>query len=433
MTATRDERLQELFTRTKMGMTPGLELVRELLAALGDPQERFLSVHVAGTNGKGSTCALLEQGLRTLGLKTGLFTSPHLVRVNERIRLNGLPVEEEDLDRWLGQVQEVEPTLSRLPTFFETLTAVAFLAFAHSGVQVAVLETGMGGRLDSTNVVTPLVSVITRVDMDHQQYLGTTLTAIAGEKAGILKPGRPAVIGAQALEAESVLRTRAEALECPLCLAPLTVTISGRKQTLEGQQFHLSTDALEVGRVRTRLMGAYQMENIATAVAALEVAADQLSLPLDADTVKTTLAETCWAARGEVVSIDPPVIVDVAHNPGGAKALSELLIDLFGRKAKGTFVLASMKDKDTDKVLQVLKPHIETVWCVSVESERSRSAEELVDLAAAVGLAAVPKTLEEARALIQSGQVKGGFACITGSVYLAGAWTETGPVHRGEA
>lgn len=425
--------MQDLFTRTKMGMKPGLELVRELLAELGDPQERFLSVHVAGTNGKGSTCAILEQGLREMGLRTGLFTSPHLVTVNERVRLNGQPVENEEFDRWLGQVQEVEGRLSRLPTFFETLTAVAFLGFAESGVQVAVLETGMGGRLDSTNVVTPLVSVITRIDMDHQQYLGSTLTAIAGEKAGILKHGRPAVIGAQALEAESVLRTRAEELECPLRLAPLSVSLSSRVQSLEGQRFSLSTDSIDVGKVRTSLMGEYQMENIATAVAALEVTADELGLTLEAETIKRTLAETRWAARGEVMSLSPAVIVDVAHNPGGARALAELLKELFGRSAKGTLILASMKDKETDTVLKILKPHIETVYCVSVETERSRSAEELADMATRLGIPALPVALASARKRVHSGEIQGDFVCVTGSVYLAGAWAATGQVEKGEA
>lgn len=433
MTATYDSRLSELFARTKAGMKPGLEFMRECLEALGNPQERFLSVHVAGTNGKGSTCAILEQGFRTLGLQTGLFTSPHLVKVNERVRLNGVPVSDENFDRWLSQVQDIEQDLSRLPTFFETLTAVAFLAFAESGVQVAVLETGMGGRLDSTNVVTPLVSVVTRVDMDHQQYLGNTLSAIAGEKAGILKQGRPAVIGAQALEADAVLRSRAESLDCPLCLAPLTVSISGRKQTLEGQRFLLSTDAVEIGRVQTPLMGVYQLENIATAVAALEVAADQLGLPLPAEVLKQTLAEVKWSARAEVLSLDPPVLLDVAHNPGGAAALSELLEEIFGRKAKGTFVLASMEDKETQKVIRILAPWMEQCWCVTVGADRSRLPSDLVAMAAREDVNASEMPLAQAEALVERGEFSGSFACVTGSVYLAGAWLADGPCHRGEA
>jgi dihydrofolate synthase/folylpolyglutamate synthase len=299
-------------------------------------------------------------------------------------------------------------------------------------VQVAVLETGMGGRLDSTNVVTPLVSVVTRVDMDHQKFLGDTLEAIAGEKAGILKPGRPAVIGAQELEAETVLRSRADDLACPLCLAPLTVSISGRKSSPEGQTFHLSTASLDVGKVRTPLLGLYQLENIATAVAALEVIGDQLNLPLDADAVKATLSDVRWAARGEMVSMHPPVMVDVAHNPGGAAALAALLGDVFGKRARGTLVLASMRDKDTEKVLRYLAPFAAEIWCVSVHAERSRSPEELAGLAAAAGLTARAMEVPEARQRVAAGEIAGDFVCVTGSVYLAGAWADPGPRDRGE-
>jgi dihydrofolate synthase/folylpolyglutamate synthase len=413
--------LNELFARTHMGIRLDLSYMHDFLEALGNPQERFLSVHVAGTNGKGSTCAILDQGIREMGLKTGLFTSPHLVKVNERIRVDGEVIGDDVFADLLARVQKLETRLERLPTFFEVLTAVAFLAFAEAGVQVAVLETGLGGRLDCTNVVTPLVSVITRVDMDHQKFLGSTLEKIAAEKAGIIKAGRPVVLGAQALAAEAVVRQRAEDLECVLHLVPLQVSISGRKQSLKGQTFSLSTEEAEYGRVQVPLLGQFQLENISTAVVALEEVARQLTIPLVVKTLKSTLASVRWAARGEVLRVDPPLLLDVAHNPGGAQALAVLLNELFGRKAKGVFVLASMRDKDTEEVIRILKPWMQKVYTVQVSSERSRSAEELCALVRKAGIDAEAVTVDQARVLMRD-QPEAAFGCITGSVYLAGAW-----------
>ena len=418
----RSSRLDRLFARTAMGVKPGLGATRELLAALGDPQERFLSVHVAGTNGKGSVCALLERALREMGPRTGLYTSPHLVRVHERVRIQGDEVSDDLLHHCLDRVEAVEASLSRPPTFFETLTAVGFLAFAESGVQVAVLETGLGGRLDCTNVVTPLVSVITRVDMDHARFLGNTLEAVAGEKAGIIKPGRPAVLGAQALEAEAVLRERADRAGAPLRLAPLEVTVANRRQTLAGQSFALSTPDADYGRVRIPLLGGFQVENAMTALTALECVADELRMRVEPPVLKRAWADVSWRARGEVLCTDPPVLLDVAHNPGGAASLAALLQEVMGRKAKGTFVLASLRDKDLSAILRELAPHMERVFCVAVASERSRTAEEVAAAVAGAGVPAETMTVDEARRRVNAGEVSGGFTCVTGSVYLAGEW-----------
>lgn len=422
MNQNRADRLDRLFARTAMGVKPGLGATRELLAALGDPQERFLSVHVAGTNGKGSVCALLERALREMGLRTGLYTSPHLVKVHERVRMQGELISDELLHGCLDRVEAVEGSLSRPPTFFETLTAVGFLAFAESGVQVAVLETGLGGRLDCTNVVTPLAAVITRIDMDHARFLGGTLEAVAGEKAGILKPGRPAVLGAQPLEAEGVLRERAQEVGASLRLAPLEVTVSNRRQTLEGQSFALSTPEAEYGTVGIPLLGGYQVENVVTALTALECVAGELGMAVGAGMLKRAWAEVSWPARGEVVSADPPVLVDVAHNPGGAEALAGLLREVMGRRARGTFVLASLRDKDLVGVLRPLRPFMEEAFCVSVSSERSRRAEEVAAVVRAAGVPAEAMEVGEARRRVQAGEVSGAFTCVTGSVYLAGEW-----------
>lgn len=428
-----DERLTSLFARTTSGMKPGLGLMRELVEALDHPERSFLCVHVAGTNGKGSVCAMVESVLRQAGLKTGLFTSPHLVRVNERIRVDGLPLPDSGLLSALSRVEEVEGRLSRLPTFFETLTAMAFLAFREEGVQVAVIETGLGGRLDSTNVVEPLVCGITRIDLDHREYLGDTLTLIAGEKAGILKPGRPAVMGQQEPEALEVLRSRAEEHGCPLWDAVSRVVISGRRSGLDGQKFTVCTPDLDVGRVTLPMLGAYQMENLATAVTLSEAVFDQLGLEMQPDLLKKGLSETAWAGRGQVLSVRPPVLLDVAHNPGGALALRELLRDVFGARSKGVMVWSSLRDKEPEAYLKILAPLLSELLCVELQSPRAMSSASLLAVAEKVRIPARACSVAEAR--VRLPQLASGldFGCVAGSVYLAGEWmaqAETDPGER---
>lgn len=430
-TPDREARLARLFARTHAGIKPGLDLMRELLEALGNPQERFLSVHVAGTNGKGSTCAILESLLRHTGLRAGLYTSPHLARVEERIRIQGRMISADRFDAALDAIEAVEDSLSRPPTFFEILTAAAFHAFAEEEIQIAVLETGMGGRLDATNVVTPLVSVITRIDMDHMEYLGATLTAIAGEKAGILKPGRPAVTAPQMEEAEAVLRERAEALGVPRLQSGEHVRISQRTCSLSGQRLHLETPEGDYGKIHLPLLGRFQLDALATALTAYEQVCDVLGIPVDPDTVKLAVAAVEWPARVQVLREEPPVILDVSHNPGGAAALAETLREVFGKKARGRFVAGMMRDKDATGFLRALRPLIAELWCTSIDQPRALSPEEFCGIAACMGIPARVVALAEAKARIAE-KAPGEFTCIAGSVYLAGAWLEDAAVDPGE-
>ena len=322
--------------------------------------------------------------------------------------------------------------MGRLPTFFESLTALAFLAFQESGVQVAVIETGLGGRLDSTNVVEPLVSGITRIDMDHQEFLGDTLVEIAGEKAGIIKPGRPVVFGAQSPEALGVLRSRAEELGCAVWDAPARVEISGRRVGLEGQTVELSTVDQDMGRVRIPLSGACQVENLATAVSLVEAACSELSLELGPDHFKQGLARMSWEGRGQVLSDDPPVLLDVAHNPGGARALRDTIVELFGGRAKGVWVWTSLADKDPEAFLRILRPHISELLCVELESPRALSGDRLLQIAQGLGCPARCSSLEEARTLLPALAGQADFGCIAGSVYLAGTWLSATRADPGE-
>lgn len=416
------ERLESLFDRTKSGIKPGLDLMRELAEALDHPQRSFLCVHVAGTNGKGSVCAMVASVLQAMGLKVGLFTSPHLVRVNERIRIQGDPVSDELLTRCLDQVEAVEGNLDRLPTFFETLTALAFLAFREAGVQVAVLETGLGGRLDSTNIVEPLVSGITRIDMDHQAFLGDTLEKIAGEKAGIIKPDRPLVIGPQPAAAREVLLEKARELNAPVREAAEQVELSGRKVGLEGQQMRLSTPNQEYGRVRIPLSGTFQVENLATAVCLVETVCAELHLDPDPACMKDGLAATSWSARGQVLSKNPPILLDVAHNPGGAQALLESIQEIFGRDARGVWVWTSLAEKEPDLFLKRLSPAMAELLCVELSTPRALSADRLLAAAAEAGIPARVCSLAEAKQLLPGKAAEADFGCVAGSVYLAGEW-----------
>lgn len=421
----RSERLAALFERTHAGIKPGLELIEELLTALGNPESRFLCVHVAGTNGKGSTCAILERTLRESGLKTGLFTSPHLVRVNERIRINGREIDDETFYGILDRIQTAESGLSRNPTFFEILTAAAFLAFAEAGVQLAVLETGMGGRLDATNVVTPLVSVITRIDFDHMVFLGDTLPKIAAEKAGIIKPGRPVVIAPQADEAMEVLRTTAGARSAPVTLAGEQVSLSARRVSLKGQTLQAESANNRYGKLTLPLHGRFQLDSLAAALCALEDIFRQFDTELSPDILRTALADLSWPARCQVLSEDPPVLLDVAHNPSGARALVETLRELFGKKTRGRFIIAHMRDKDAETFLKTLAPVTSELLCVPLDNSRALPAEDLAHLARTLKLPAKVCPVHEARSLAETPEESAEFTCIAGSVYLAGVWLES--------
>lgn len=421
-----EARLERLFARTHAGIKPGLECMEALLAALDHPERSMLHVHVAGTNGKGSTCALIESIARHWGLRCGLYTSPHLVRVTERIRVAGEEVSPELLELALDAVEAVEDSLPQLPTFFEVLTAAAFWCFRAAGVQIAVLETGMGGRLDATNVVVPLVSVITRIDMDHMAYLGDTLAKIAFEKAGILKAGRPAVFLPQAEEAMAVLQSRAEALGCPWRCSGEVVSLSRTRGSLEGQTVLLETYTESYGTLRLPLLGDFQLQALAGAVTAMEEVAAALGQTLPREAVREGVAAVRWPARMQVLSQDPLTVLDVAHNPAGAAALARTLRSLLGPKARGCFVIAQMQDKEVDGFLQALAPLMARALCVPLATPRAMAAETLAAKAGALGIGAEVCTFEAARRLVQE-DFGSDFVCIAGSVYLAGAWLGENP------
>jgi len=389
-TSTLEQRLAPLYARRAFGIKPGLDVIRGLLAELGNPQESLGVIHLAGTNGKGSTAIMIEAGLRAMGLApVGLYTSPHLLRFNERIRVDGIPVADDPLVTLFDRVDAADRTCvaagAAPATFFEFTTAMAFLLFREQGVKLAVIETGLGGRLDATNVVTPLVSVITRIGLDHQSWLGNSLEEIAAEKCGIIKSGRPVVMSLQEAPAAEVVVRTARAQGSPLVDAA-TVGISVRKRGLEGQRVICESPSAAYGTLHLPLVGDHQGENLATAVATLEVLSEMIGVPLEPSVLKRGLADIRWPGRCQLLAHDPLILADAAHNPAGAAALSRTLKQLGHRKVVG--IMGCSDDKDADGIVQGMAGRCSRLYTVSAPPPRGMAAERLATVAEARGLVA---------------------------------------------
>jgi dihydrofolate synthase/folylpolyglutamate synthase len=313
----------------------GLDRIRAVLDALGNPQRAYRVVHVAGTNGKGSVCAMIDAGLRAAGIRSGLFTSPHLIEPTERIQIDGLPVSHQEFERAFNAVHDAAAKLDldTHPTYFETVTAMALWLFRERGVETAVIEVGLGGRLDATNVVEPALTVISSIDYDHQVYLGNTLQEIANEKAGILKPGVPAIFSKQRSEAARVLDARAAELG-------LAVT---RAEEFEVRDLSVDARGSRFSGITCPLAGEHQVDNAITAAQAL------IALGVSPEGIE----ETRWPGRIEHVTPNPDTILDGAHNPAGARALAQYLRRFYGQR-KVWMIFGAMRDKDVKEVADIL-------------------------------------------------------------------------------
>jgi len=407
-----------------------LRRVEELMAAVGNPHRAFRSVHVAGTKGKGSTAAMAQSILTAAGFRTGLYTSPHLSRVEERMTVDGRLMSEEE---FVAVVNELVPYTraaraqrpNESPTYFELVTAAGFRHFARAGAQFASVEVGMGGRLDATNVITPEVSVITRVDFDHEDRLGHTLEKIAGEKAGIIKPGVPVICAPQ--EAESLRRIEEIAAErrSPLTLIGREVRLENVRTALNGDapfcRFDLATPARRYAALEVRLLGAHQALNAAAAVAALETLAARCGVRIGADAVRRGLAATHIPARLEFFPGRPPVLLDGAHNPVSVRALLEALGTAFS--GKRVVLLAGVsRDKNVEEILRLLLPRAAAVVFTKSDSPRAAEPEFLAQMAR--DLFATPSTVcEDAFEALACARGLAGpddLLCATGSFFLAG-------------
>jgi len=371
-----------LFSLERLGMKFGLENMATLCAALGHPEQTFKSIVIAGTNGKGSVTVMVETALRAAGHRTARYTSPHLVRLEERFVIDGREVETAVLRDVLGSVQStVEPlvtsgTLESLPTFFECTTAAAFELFRRAAVEVAVLEVGLGGRLDATNVVTPITTAITSIDFDHQAQLGNTLESIAREKAGVAKPGVPMVCGRVPEAAARVIREVCEAQHAPLIRVSDVVQIEPRN---DGGTVDVRIGTRSLDTIRLSLPGRHQQENAAVAVAVLDGIRSQGVLIPDA-AIRKGLTEAQWPARLErFVRDGVDILLDAAHNPAGARALASHLQDIGWSRI--TMLFAAMRDKDVSGMLAPLAHVCERVICTTAPTPRALPADELAEIA----------------------------------------------------
>jgi dihydrofolate synthase/folylpolyglutamate synthase len=386
----------------------GLERMRTLLDALDRPQDACAHVHVAGTNGKGSTCAMIEAGLRAAGVKTGLYTSPHLVEPTERIQIAASPVSAEQFAAAFDRVHAAAERLLERgaidfhPTYFETVTAMAFLLFRDLRVDTVVLEVGLGGRLDATNVVAPKLCVITPIDYDHEQYLGRTIEAIAGEKAGILKPGAPAIFARQRAEAERVLTGRAEQLSIEY---DLVARHSIRHAAVDA---HRSRFEFDGEMVECPLAGEHQVENAATAALALR----RLRAPVGG------IARTQWPGRLERISPDPEIVLDGAHNPAGARALAAY-IERFYKGRRIWLIYGSMRDKAVEEIEGVLFPLAHRVIATAPHFARALRPEAIRELWPSHDVI-VAEDVESAIRIARESMGRGDAMFITGSLFLVG-------------
>lgn len=432
--------VERLFGRRRMGIRPGLDTEQRMLKELGNPERTLAAIHVAGTNGKGSVAALLESVFRAAGMRTGLYTSPHLVRFNERFRVDGADIADGDLFRLVARIEGVAEAVAGRTgaeaTFFECATALAFLYFRERGVRLAVVETGMGGRLDATNVLLPLVAVITRIGLDHVAFLGSGLEAIAREKAGIVKAGRPVVCGAMPPEAARVIRNTAAELKSPLIDAQEQVSVQVAQSDMHGHRVRVQSGARSTGILRLPLAGAHQLENLATAVCAVDVVQNLLGVDIKDAALKAGLEQVRWPGRFQVLREDPLVVLDVAHNPDGAERLAATLRSVRGHRKVG-LVTGMCTDKDAAGFFVRMAGEADAVWTVPLRTERGMAAGTLARLADRLPCVQACGTLAEgllsALAWCEREQ---GLVCVCGSVYLAGelieGWDAASGTFRGE-
>lgn len=418
-------------------LEPSLDRIQALAEVLGDPQRGYPVIHLTGTNGKTSTSRMIDTLLRALDLRTGRFTSPHVERMNERISVDGEPIGDEEFVRAFNDVapylEMVDADQDHPLSFFETVVGMAYAAFAEAPVDVAVVEVGMGGSWDATNVADATVAVVLPVAVDHAAYLGETAADIALEKAGIIKPGSVAVLAQQEDDVAVLLHERAAEVGATVVREGLDFGVIARTPAVGGQVLSLQGLRARYDDVFLPLYGAHQAQNAAVALAAVEAfgASSEQSQPLDEDLVRAAFAEVTSPGRLEIVRRSPTIVLDAAHNPHGAEALGAALEDSF------TFspligVVGVMADKDHEGLLAALEPHLAHIVCTQNSTDRSLPAEQLAAVAREIfdeeRVSVTPRlsdAIEAAATLAESGEAFGdplgsGAVLVTGSVVTVG-------------
>lgn len=415
--------LQYLLNLEKFGMKFGLANIRRLCTALGEPQKKYRSVLIAGTNGKGSVTAMVDCALRAAGIKVGRYTSPHLVRLEERFAIGGEPVDTPALVVAIEQMQQIidrllaDGSLEAPPTFFEVTTAIAFELFARAGVELAVLEVGLGGRLDSTNVVEPVAAAVTSIAFDHEQYLGHTLAAIAAEKAGVVRAGIPVVVGRVPAEAYEVLSSLCAAAGAEFVDADSQTHVDA--QTVGGRTLvALRTPVRDYGRIPLGLRGGHQVPNALVAVRLLE-SLERL-FPIGADAIVSGLRDVRWPGRLDLIESESGrrVLLDAAHNPAGASALAAYLKQEFREPLP--FVFGAMRDKDVASMLKTLLPVSSGMVMTEPHNARAHPAEALAALALTLAPQCRIEVEPEPKDALERAWAWRPMVCAAGSIFLVG-------------
>lgn len=413
--STVDGDLAWLFSLENMGIKLGLSNVRSLLSKLGDPQDRFGAVHVAGSNGKGSVSAMTASIIRSAGHRTGLYTSPHLVRFTERMTVDGMEMSEVHMGKMISEIRDIveNDVFPRPLTFFEITTAMAFLHFSDQNVEEAVIEVGMGGRLDATNVIRPRCSIITRLSLEHVGFLGDTLGKIAYEKASIIKDGVPVISSPQEPQAMKVVSWMAKCRGAPLSVLGEHFLVDCVKRDMNGVTAALSSLGMQV---RIGLPGRYQCENAALAAECALVLGS--SIDISKESIVAGLSKARWPGRLEIVNDSPLTVLDVTHTPDGARVVAEEL-DLFPGSPR-VLVVGMLRDKDAKGAMDLLSPKFDHVICTSSRSDRALSPAEMKAACTGHGscraVAGVDKAIKSA--MRKAGPK--GFVMICGSLYTVG-------------
>jgi len=377
-----------IYNLQKHGIKFGLRNITRLVSILGNPHKSFPSVHVAGTNGKGSTSAFIASLLKISGLKVGLFTSPHLVSFTERIRVNSEEITEHEVMSLTEEIRSKVVDFS--PTFFEVVTALAFLYFQRKRIDIAVIEVGMGGRLDATNILMPEVSVITCIDYDHREYLGDTLSEIAYEKAGIIKDSIPVVVSSQAPGVLEVIEAKAKEKNSEVYLYGRDFSAVLKREDPSGICFdYFGGDSFDIHDLYLPLIGEHQMQNATVAIKAVELLSKKITPNSELRTpnfIREGLKDVKWPGRLEMIQDNPPILIDGAHNPAAAVMLSRALVKNFlGIYKKIILILGIMGDKDIEGIMKPLLPIASEIILTSPGYERAAPPAKLAGIAASLG------------------------------------------------
>jgi len=418
------ESIQYLYNLRKHGIKFGLDNISRLVSELGNPHKLFRTLHVGGTNGKGSTSAIAASILQAAGFNVGLFTSPHLISFTERIRINGAEIPEPDV---VGLAEELRDVASRIddfsPTFFEVVTAMALLYFSRQKIDIALMEVGMGGRLDATNIISPDVCVITQISYDHMEFLGKTLREIAQEKAGIIKKGIPVVTAHQEPESMDVIKTKSKENDADLYAYGSEFSSQLCREDTSGIHFDYRDAPTQIDDLYLPLAGIHQMHNASVAIKAVSL----VSQPMTDRFIKEGLERTKWPGRLEYIHHDPPVLIDGAHNPAAAAVLSQTLQNIFLKTYKRIIlILGIMGDKDIAGILKPLLPLASHSILTRPSYTRAASPETLARIAESMGFSSI-HTAHTVKDALEMGmndarnfQLGSALIVVTGSFYTIG-------------